>query len=356
MSATTPMAKSVTPTEVAHETRYALASTPLYRFLGDGMVEVHTTKKLLVPRDAFDVLMLFAEPLTVAEAQRRTPGYSYDDVLAIVGMLHDRELVVPAPAAHMAPIPEDTEVDGKKFADLFRRDVFDASGAFAGIAEHLAAGRAIVIPNALRPAVADELHDELYRDDVRWQVVEEFDQISHFRFRSLDLDSHLPPAALAVRSLARAPSTKAMMERLSGRDCSGHLEFSSSWYRPGDYTHPHDDAQSHRSVVAVLNLSKDWNPEWGGGLFWAPNGTLIEPRFNTLTLFNVSRAAVHMVIPVSPLAHKKRLTLNMWWCNRSPPPPIDKTHGKHSRANAAGITPHAYGAAAVELAHGIMAL
>jgi len=71
MSTANAMAKSSTHAEPVHEMRYALASTPLYRFLGDGMVEVHTTKKLLVPREAFDVLMLFAEPLTVAAEPRR---------------------------------------------------------------------------------------------------------------------------------------------------------------------------------------------------------------------------------------------------------------------------------------------
>ncbi len=342
--------------EGSADVRYVVASTPLFRFLGDGMVEVHTTKKLLVPQEVFRALMTFEEPRTIAEAHARTSNLTPDELETIVEMLVDRELLARVLPAHMAALPEDVEVEGTRFSDLFRPGVFDDPEAFAVMSGHLAAGRALVIPDALRPDLAERIHAELYSDDLKWQVIEEFDQISHFRFRSLDFERHLPPSALEVRSVARAPSTKEMIARLSGRDCSGHLEFGSSWYRGGDYTHPHDDAQPHRSVAAVLNLSKDFSPEWGGSLFWAPNGTYIEPRFNTLTLFNVSLAAVHQVIPVSPLAHRKRLTLNMWWCNRTPPPRIDKALKKKSRANHAGVTPHAYGTAPEQLAHRIMAV
>lgn len=327
--------------------RYRITPEAFFRFLGSGMVEVRATKKLLLPQEIFRVLTMFEEPRTIDEAAAHaaTPREAISDAVA---MLVDRELLtIEAPSA---PSPE------TPFAAFCRHGVFDDESSIATMARHLGNGRALVIPDVLRADVAERVYEELSSDDLRWQSVEELDQIAHFRFRSLDLERHLPPSALALRAAAAAPTTKALMSRLTDRDCSGVPEFSASWYRPGDYTHPHDDAQPHRSVVAVLNLSKNWRPEWGGSLFWAPSGASIEPRFNTMTLFVVRRESVHQVIPVSPLAQAKRLTLNIWWTNRTPPPPIDKTKMRTSRADESGVTPSKYGASPEPLAHRIVAL
>lgn len=337
-------------------TRYRVTADPFFRFQPDSTVEVRSAAKtLLLPQEAFQTLMQFVEPRTLDEVLERMPGLSRDDLATLVDALEEHELVARVRSEAAVDARDDALVDGTRFLDLFRAGVFDDDANLGALAHHLADGRAIVIPDALRSDVAERIHAEL-SGDLKWQAVEEFDQISHFKFRSLDFERHIPPSALEVRSLANAASTKRLMSRISGRDCEGKAEFSCSWYRPGDFTHPHDDNQAHRSIAAVLNLSKDWDPKWGGSLFWAPSGSHIVPRFNTLTLFNVAATSVHQVIPVSPLALQKRLTLNIWWTNQRPPPILNKAHLARSNADGAGITPHAYGRSPAPLPHGIVAV
>lgn len=71
-----------------------------------------------------------------------------------------------------------------------------------------------------------------------------------------------------------------------------------------------------RTVAYIWHLSKDWKPEWGGGLYWAqdPHAVATYPAsFNTLVLFSVSTKSSHFVTTVSPHATSQRLTFNGWW-------------------------------------------
>jgi SM-20-related protein len=75
----------------------------------------------------------------------------------------------------------------------------------------------------------------------------------------------------------------------------------ASMYLPGDFITRHDDASPRKTVVGVLNFSRNWNPDWGGTLaIYDKNGKrIIEkyvPSFNTLVLFEVP--LTHAVLPI----------------------------------------------------------
>ena len=84
-------------------------------------------------------------------------------------------------------------------------------------------------------------------------------------------------------------------------------------YLPGDHSLPHRDFGGNRSVAFVWHLTRQWQSEWGGHLYWCPSGTSIAPLFNCLILFNVAASSLHLVTAVSPYARGKRLAVSGWW-------------------------------------------
>ena len=88
-------------------------------------------------------------------------------------------------------------------------------------------------------------------------------------------------------------------------------------YRPGEFLRQHDDRHEDegRRYAYVLNLSREWEADWGGLLqFVDARGTVIDtfvPRFNSLSLFKVP--AGHVVTLVAPWAQQPRLAITGWW-------------------------------------------
>ncbi len=88
-------------------------------------------------------------------------------------------------------------------------------------------------------------------------------------------------------------------------------------YRPGHFLRQHDDSQDEegRRYAYVLNLSKDWQPDWGGLLqFPGADGQVAEtlvPRWNSLSLFKVPTP--HFVTQVMPWAKSFRYGITGWW-------------------------------------------
>lgn len=91
-------------------------------------------------------------------------------------------------------------------------------------------------------------------------------------------------------------------------------------FGPGNFLTRHDDrdAVGGRRVAYVLNLTRDWRPDWGGYLlFYDPEGDVVagfKPRFNTLNLFTVPQQ--HSVSYVPPHAPAARLAITGWFRNR----------------------------------------
>lgn len=88
-------------------------------------------------------------------------------------------------------------------------------------------------------------------------------------------------------------------------------------YLPGQFLRLHDDGHSAeaRRYAYVLNLSRDWQADWGGLLhFVNADGRVVDtfvPRFNSLSVFRVP--ASHFVGLVAPWAAQPRLAITGWW-------------------------------------------
>jgi SM-20-related protein len=106
------------------------------------------------------------------------------------------------------------------------------------------------------------------------------------------------------------------------RDFTGDRELmmvgaQATRYLPGQFLRMHDDRHDDeaRRYAYVLNLSRDWEPDWGGLLhFVEDDGSQREafvPRFNTLSLFKVPKK--HFVGVVAPWAQQPRLAITGWW-------------------------------------------
>ncbi|MEM7276660.1 MAG: 2OG-Fe(II) oxygenase family protein [Pseudomonadota bacterium] len=87
-------------------------------------------------------------------------------------------------------------------------------------------------------------------------------------------------------------------------------------YSAGDFLTMHnDDAPGkERRVAYVLNLTPEWQADWGGALQFFDSEGHIEaaflPRFNALNLFAVP--ADHSVSLVAPFADKPRYSITGW--------------------------------------------
>jgi Rps23 Pro-64 3,4-dihydroxylase Tpa1-like proline 4-hydroxylase len=104
---------------------------------------------------------------------------------------------------------------------------------------------------------------------------------------------------------------------LTGNERVERLSVMAARYLPGHFLTPHDDfhAGEGREVTWILNLSRDWKPEWGGLLHVMDAGQTrithsIVPAFNTLTLFIPPRP--HFVSQVANFARLPRYTLTGW--------------------------------------------
>jgi hypothetical protein len=195
----------------------------------------------------------------------------------------------------------------------------------------LAAGALVVIRGAFEPAFAERMHRSLDACTT-WLLYEKHEEHFHYHHhdlyrerntrslsssRSLPREAYPPDLAWCDKVFGSA-MTRAWATRLSGRLCEGPTVFTASWYLPGDHSLPHTDAirsgsDGRRQVAFVWHLAKDWQPEWGGALFWCPKALYLPPVFNTLVLFNVGPATSHFVTQVSPSAQGKRLAINGWW-------------------------------------------
>ncbi|GAB3737641.1 2OG-Fe(II) oxygenase family protein [Luteimonas pelagia] len=203
----------------------------------------------------------------------------------------------------------------------------------------------VQVRDFLQPDAAGALHDCL-RDEVPWRVFE----------RGRD-DLPAEPGSEADDAVLRAAQRRddpfhfvydryLMVEALkSGRDPGlvlhavvpffndpQFLQFArwmandpkinmvgaqATRYRPGQFLRPHDDRHDDegRRVAYVLNLSRDWQADWGGLLhFMDADGRVVDtfvPRFNSLSLFRVP--VNHYVSLVAPWARTPRLAITGWW-------------------------------------------
>ena len=88
-------------------------------------------------------------------------------------------------------------------------------------------------------------------------------------------------------------------------------------YRAGQFLNAHNDSarDEDREFAYVINLSRDWKPDWGGLLQFLDSerqvGETFTPYWNSLSLFRVPQ--MHQVSMVSPWANDDRYSITGWF-------------------------------------------
>jgi SM-20-related protein len=117
-----------------------------------------------------------------------------------------------------------------------------------------------------------------------------------------------------------APASIEFARAVSGHDDIIRADAQATLYGPGHFLTEHDDNQvaEGRRLAYVLNLARDWRPDWGGYLnILDDKGNIVAgfmPRFNTLNLFLVPLR--HHVSLVAPFAPPGRLAITGWFRHR----------------------------------------
>eukprot|EP00977_Amphora_coffeiformis_P015431 scaffold4510_cov183-Amphora_coffeaeformis.AAC.116 len=176
----------------------------------------------------------------------------------------------------------------------------------------------VVIRNAFREDFAEAMHQELEATDM-WSRNEGYQTDGyHYRHYNIYDKDDFSDLFLQANEVFDSPETKEFMTKLTGRDCTGENPVGGgapSYYGSGDHSLPHTDHIGQRSVAYIWHLcSKKWKPEWGGGLYWAPEplaNAYLHASFNTLVVMTPHSS--HFVTTVSPHATEKRLAYNGWW-------------------------------------------
>ena len=108
-----------------------------------------------------------------------------------------------------------------------------------------------------------------------------------------------------------------VISRITGFTMTGVETLFASKYVTGDFLDPHTDAAAStpRHLAFVLNLSKDWRPEYGGSL--NIDRRAIVPQFNSLMLFDVRTTDTmsgqyHYVSGVTDQTNETRLAVSGW--------------------------------------------
>lgn len=204
----------------------------------------------------------------------------------------------------------------------------DAS-VLESISYDLKQGKIVVLKDALDPTLAEVTHRDLRSPSAPWQLNEHyFDDGYAFRHENIFNREVWTSRLNKTMNIFESKETREWMSKLSGRDCLGETTGAPSYYRPGFYSLPHTDWAGQRTVAYVWHLSKDWKPEFGGGLYWCSNDhskAYFHASFNTLVLFGVTTHSSHFVTTVSPSIppSAKRLTFNGWYQSTWTPKPSD---------------------------------
>lgn len=190
---------------------------------------------------------------------------------------------------------------GTSIRDVLNPRLFDDPATLDGIRKGIRAGEICVIRNAFIPEFAEAMYQELDGTDSWSRNEDYFDDGYGFRHNNVYSKSDFSPLFLQANAMFETDETKAFMSDLTGRDCTGESVGAPSYYEAGDHSLPHTDHIGQRSVAYIWHLSKDWRPEYGGGLYWAPEplaNAYLHASFNTLVLFSVTPYSVSFVYVV----------------------------------------------------------
>jgi hypothetical protein len=283
---------------------YTVSSVANFQMAGaDVTVDVRGAKTK-IPFDRYQMILEFRLGRTISDAYSsiNPKGISEADFRSMI-LDWVRLGILAGPAAPAV---------GPSFLDRANPDIFCNPTVVEQITTHLKAGRLVHVPNAMNADFAERAHKML---DVAssWHPKEGHRPFAHYKFHTLVLHGQVPDELKECITVFRSARTREFMEQISGRDCKGDAEFGASWFFPGEYQLPHTDGVEPRSTAYIWNLTKGWNPSWGGSLVWCPTGTSVMPQFNCLTMFHVTEHSLHFVEPVAAIAQSKRLAVHGWW-------------------------------------------
>ncbi|MDI9237999.1 2OG-Fe(II) oxygenase family protein [Lysobacter sp. LF1] len=120
-----------------------------------------------------------------------------------------------------------------------------------------------------------------------------------------------------VLEVFNSPQYLAFVRELTGDPRIRRVNAQATRYRAGHFLRYHTDAESRegRLYAYVLNLTRDWQADWGGLLqFIDGEGRITDtflPRWNTLSLFKVPTG--HAVSLVAPWAEQDRMAITGWF-------------------------------------------
>ena len=184
---------------------------------------------------------------------------------------------------------------GTSIKDLLNPRLFQDPATLNDIHTKICAGEICVIRNAFIPEFAEAMYQELDETDTWSRNEDYFEDGYGFRHNNVYSKTDFSPLFLQANAMFETDETKAFMTDLTGRDCTGESVGAPSYYEAGDHSLPHTDHIGQRSVAYIWHLSKDWRPEYGGGLYWAPEpleNAYLHASFNTLVLFSVTPYSV----------------------------------------------------------------
>lgn len=137
-----------------------------------------------------------------------------------------------------------------------------------------------------------------------------------FLYLRQDLIPGDPPAFSDIRDLVASAEFLNLLRAASDDSGIVRVDGQLTLYQEGCFLKQHDDTYSgkDRRVAYVLNLTRDWQADWGGLLHFTDSEGRVQetivPRFNSLALFRVP--APHFVSMVANYALGNRLTVTGW--------------------------------------------
>ena len=146
--------------------------------------------------------------------------------------------------------------------------------------------------------------------------------INHsFCYRYFLTDQHSTPCGCKSCEIIAYFNSEAWFTSLSnliGQVIGSSYSISASKYTEGCFLATHTDSPNG-DMAFVYNLSKNWNPVWGGLLHFLELDLktikkVVHPEFNSLVLFNVANGDMpHYVSSVSQGVTAKRLAVSGWF-------------------------------------------
>lgn len=141
----------------------------------------------------------------------------------------------------------------------------------------------------------------------------------------------LSPAWNRLLDDIEAKEYREFLSIATNMDLSGAIiEVDINAYATSGFMSPHTDRDT-KILTHIFYLQEYWPPQWGGELALlreasGPTVETIAPQWPVSVILPRSNNSWHSVLPVSPDARRRRLTVQIsFWSERPPPPRSGRT-------------------------------